>query len=178
MDNFFEVFELVKVVKIFFYKFDFLDNIGGVFGLEMDKIVMGNLVSEKLFQFFQVCLVFIVKWNQFVELCGLYYSICYCYFIGVVDNDGGDMCSLSFFMVRIRIYKVIQNYGEKFFYVICDDVYGFDMFCQIVVMVFLLVLVYIFCFLLYINLIFIFVIEFFNRFNFIGVLVDLLKIIL
>ncbi|VBB86736.1 Putative protein of unknown function [Podospora comata] len=173
-----EAFELAKVAKILLYKLDFSDNTGGAPGSETDKIAMGNLVSEKLFQLFQVCLASIVKWNQFAELRGLYYSICYRYLTGVVDNDGGDTRSSSLLTTRIRTHKAIQNHGEKLLHVICDDAYGSDTLCQTAAMVLLSALVHISRSSPHTNPTSISVIESLSRLNFIGVLVDSLKTIL
>ncbi|KAK0674197.1 nucleoporin Nup186/Nup192/Nup205 [Cercophora samala] len=173
-----EAYELAKVAKILLFKLDFSDNTGGAPGSETDKIAMGNLVSEKLSQLFQVCLASIVKWNQFAELRGLYYSICYRYLTGVVDNDGGDTRSSSLVTARIRTHKAIQNHGEKLLHVICDDAYGSDTLCQTAAMVLLSALVHMSRSSPQTNATSISVIESLNRLNFIGVLVDSLKTIL
>ncbi|KAK4175026.1 nucleoporin Nup186/Nup192/Nup205 [Triangularia setosa] len=173
-----EAFELAKVAKILLYKLDFSDSTGGAPGAETDKIAMGNLVSEKLFQLFQVCLSSIVKWNQFAELRGLYYSICYRYLTGVVDNDSNNTRSSSLATARIRTHKAIQLHGEKLLHVICDDAYGSDTLCQTAAMVLLSALVHLSRSSPQTTSTQISIIDSLNRLNFIGVLVDSLKTIL
>ncbi|KAK4204380.1 nucleoporin Nup186/Nup192/Nup205 [Triangularia verruculosa] len=173
-----EAFELAKVAKILLYKLDFSDNTGGAPGSETDKIAMGNLVSDKLFQLFQVCMASIVKWNQYAELRGLYYSICYRYLTGVVDNDGSDTRSSSVATARMRTNKAIQLHGERLLHVICDDAYGSDTLCQTSAMVLLSALVHLSRSSPQTTTTQVSIVDSLNRLNFIGVLVDSLKTIL
>ncbi|KAK0732791.1 nucleoporin Nup186/Nup192/Nup205 [Apiosordaria backusii] len=174
-----EAFELAKVAKILLYKLDFSDSTGGAPGSETDKIAMGNLVSDKLFQLFQLCLSSIVKWTSCPEIRGLYYSICYRYLTGVVDNDSNTTRSSSLATARIRTHKAIQLHGERLLHVICDDAYGSDTLCQTAAMVLLSALVHLSrsspasSTSQQVS-----IIDSLNRLNFIGVLVDSLKSIL
>ncbi|KAK4192033.1 nucleoporin Nup186/Nup192/Nup205 [Podospora australis] len=170
-----EAYELARVAKVLLYKLDFDDENDTITGApDTDKIAVGNLVSDKLFQLFQTCLTSIGKWAGNAELRGLYYSICYRYLTGVVDKDSTRSTSLA--TARIKTLRAIHIQGERLLNVICDDAYGSDTNCQTAAMILLSALAHLsredddgekgq-------------VIEVLNRLNFIGVLVDSLKTIL
>ncbi|KAK1756138.1 nucleoporin Nup186/Nup192/Nup205 [Echria macrotheca] len=178
-----EAYELARVAKVLLFKLDMdrekttdgLDN--GADGLDKDSYTMGNLMSDKLFQLFQLCLDSVCKWTGSAELRALWYSICYRYLTGVVDRAaaalGPAKRHLSETVARQRTLKAIHAHGDRLFNVICDDAYGSDALCQTSAMILLGALVrlgradddmH--------------VVEALNRLNFVGVLVDSLRTIL
>ncbi|AEO68909.1 3bbc764c-1001-4794-a269-0296ef872e78 [Thermothielavioides terrestris] len=173
-----EAFELARVAKELLFKLDLSeDDDNTVTGLDKERFTVGNLISDKLFQLFQICLNSIGKWAGSAELRALYYSICYRYLTAVVDRDattssGSSTRNLA--AVRLKALKAVHLHGDRLLNVICDDAYGSDPACQTAAMVLLSALVHtsratdedaaI--------------IESLNRLNFIGVLVDSLKTIL
>ncbi|KAK0621490.1 nucleoporin Nup186/Nup192/Nup205 [Bombardia bombarda] len=171
-----EAYELARVAKVLLFKIDFDDDTTPAPGVDKDSLTVGNLISDKLFQLFQVCLSSISKWAGSAELRALYYSICYRYLTGVVDKSSSSSdtahssrgCGLA--TSRYKTLKTIQASGERLLNVICDDAYGSDPGCQTAAMILLGALVHIghadddah-------------VVETLSRLNFIGVLVDSLK---
>ncbi len=131
---------------------------------EKETYNVGSLVSEKLFQLFQICLHAIGRWVGNADLRATYYTICYRYVTGIVDGDQ------DFLPGRQRAMKAIQSCGERLLNVVCDDAYRSEPKCQMPALVLLAGLV---------NLghhegdpgI----VEMLNRLNFIGVLVDSLR---
>ena len=124
---------------------------------------VGNLVSDKLYQLFQICLQAIGKWAGNPELRSVYYEICYRYLSGM--SDQGALAA-----TRPNTTKTIQIYGERLINVICDDAYCGEPTCQSAALVLLNALVnvgrqennnH--------------VVEMLNRLNFIGILVDSLR---
>ncbi|KAK3391860.1 nucleoporin Nup186/Nup192/Nup205 [Sordaria brevicollis] len=177
-----EAFELARVAKVLLFKLDLSENGDGV----TDKDI-GNLISDKLFQLFQVCLTSIASWVNSADLRALYYSICYRYLSSVVDkttDHTGTTTRNALATARSRAIKAIQAFGDRLLNVICDDAYGSDSTCQTAAMILLGALVH----LDHIttasglqhtnNLDGSFVVNTLNRLNFIGVLVDSLKTIL
>ncbi|KAK4165342.1 nucleoporin Nup186/Nup192/Nup205 [Cladorrhinum sp. PSN259] len=132
-----EAFELARVSKVLLYKLDFSDDVGAA---DNDKQSVGNLISDKLFQLFQICLMSIGKWASNAELRGIYYSICYRYLTGVVDQDHTRSASLA--NARAKTLKAIQVHGERLLNVICDDALGSDTNCQTAAMILLTALVH------------------------------------
>ncbi|KAL0473293.1 nucleoporin Nup186/Nup192/Nup205 [Neurospora intermedia] len=177
-----EAFELARVAKVLLFKLDLSDNTDGA----TDKDV-GNLISDKLFQLFQVCLTSIASWVGSADLRALYYSICYRYLTSVVDkttDHTGITTSNALATARSRAIRAIQAYGDRLLNVICDDAYGSDSTCQTAAMILLGALVHLdhtttASGLQHTNdLDGSFVVTTLNRLNFIGVLVDSLKTIL
>lgn len=157
-----EAYELAKLAKILLFKIDFSTT-----SESGDSRRTGDLVSDKLFQLFQICLAAIGKWAGSSELRALYYSICYRYLAGIVQK-GQD-----FLPSRHKAVKSIHLHGERLLNVICDDAYGSDVACQTAALILLNALVkvgsveddaY--------------VVENLNRLNFIGILVDSLRSVL
>ncbi|KAL2289182.1 hypothetical protein FJTKL_02970 [Diaporthe vaccinii] len=158
-----EAYELAKLAKILLFKIDF-STAASETG---DGRRAGDLVSDKLFQLFQICLAAIGKWAGNSELRALYYSICYRYLAGIVQKDQ------DFLPSRHKAIKSIHVHGERLLNVICDDAYGSDAACQTAALILLNALVkvgsveddpY--------------VVENLNRLNFIGILVDSLRSVL
>ncbi|AEO58032.1 hypothetical protein MYCTH_2304994 [Thermothelomyces thermophilus ATCC 42464] len=173
-----EAFELARVAKVLLFKLD-LDDDDDSSGsaVERERFAIGNLISDKLFQLFQVCLSSISKWAGSAELRSLYYGICYRYLTAVVDRDATAAPgprSRGLATARARTLKAIQLHGDRLLNVICDDAYGSDITCQTAATVLLSALVHtsrrsdddVT------------IIESLNRLNFLGVLVDSLKTIL
>ncbi|EAQ91321.1 hypothetical protein CHGG_03256 [Chaetomium globosum CBS 148.51] len=175
-----EALELARVAKVLLFKLDFNDDDDNSASfVQREKFTVGNLISDKLFQLFQVCLSSISKWAGGAELRALYYGICYRYLTAIVDKDtaaatGGRNRSVA--TARTKTLKAIQLHGDRLLNVICDDAYGSDTSCQTAATVLLSALVHtsrrssadddtaI--------------IDALNRLNFLGVLVDSLKTIL
>ncbi|KAK4443936.1 nucleoporin Nup186/Nup192/Nup205 [Podospora aff. communis PSN243] len=168
-----EAYELARVAKVLLYKLD-LGQDPNAWGVDKETFNIGNLISDKLFQLFQICLDSIGKWAGSAELRALYYSISYRYLTAVVDKAAaarrGDATSTR---QRQRTLKAIHAHGERLLNVICDDAYGSDSVCQTAAMVLLGALVHIGR-----SDDDVHVIEALNRLNFVGVLVDSLKSIL
>lgn len=174
-----EAFELARVAKVLLFKLDLDDDDEDSSGstVEREKFSIGNLISDKLFQLFQVCLSSVSKWAGSAELRSLYYGICYRYLTAVVDKDvmaAPGPRSRGLATARARTLKAIQLHGDRLLNVVCDDAYGSDITCQTAATVLLSALVHIsrrsdddLT-----------IIESLNRLNFLGVLVDSLKTIL
>ena len=140
-----EAFELARIAKVLLFKLDLADDSNAVSGqVDKDGRAIGSLISDKLFQLFQVCLGSIGKGGagSAAELRALYYSICYRYLTGVVDKATSD-ASASAVVSRHRTLKAIQSYGERLLNVICDDSYGSDPACQTAATILLTALVHI-----------------------------------
>lgn len=151
-------FDLAKLARVLLTKFD-LKSAGT--GDKQSKAI-GNLVGDKLFQLFQICLQAIGSWAGGTELRTIYYEICYRYLIGVSE----DPTSTS----SIKAIKTVQVYGERLINVICDDAHSGEPSCQAAAYILLNALVntsrqerddH--------------VVEMLNRLNFIGILVDSLR---
>ncbi|KAK5663994.1 hypothetical protein OQA88_207 [Cercophora sp. LCS_1] len=169
-----EAYELARVAKVLLFKLDLISQEPAApTGLDKETFTIGNLISDKLFQLFQICLDSIGKWAGSPELRAVYYSICYRYLTAVVDKAAAAKGNRSANTARHRTLKAIHAHGERLINVICDDAYGSDTSCQTAAMVLLGAMVHVgradddth-------------VIEALNRLNFIGVLVDSLKTIL
>ncbi|KAK3375348.1 nucleoporin Nup186/Nup192/Nup205 [Podospora didyma] len=165
-----ESYELARVAKMLLFKLEFPDPNNVAPGLDQVSATVGNLISDKLFQLFQICLSSIGKWAASAELRALYYSICYRYLTAVVDKN---IQGQGLVTGRPKTLKAIQAHGERLLGVICDDAYGSDTGCQTAAMILLSALVHLgradddah-------------VVEVLNRLNFIGVIVDSLKTVL
>ncbi|KAK4143669.1 nucleoporin Nup186/Nup192/Nup205 [Dichotomopilus funicola] len=176
-----EALELARVAKVLLFKLDFDGDDNSASTAEKDKFTIGTLMSDKLFQLFQICLSSIGKWAGSSELRTLYYTICYRYLTAIVDKDmvaaAAGARTRGIVTARAKTLKAIQLHGDRLFNVICDDAYGSDTPCQTAATVLLSAFVHtsrrigtadddttI--------------IDALNRLNFLGVLVDSLKTIL
>ncbi|TDZ18539.1 Nucleoporin NUP192 [Colletotrichum orbiculare MAFF 240422] len=157
-----EAVELAKLARVLLFKLDLTSRPS----LDRESQAIGSLVSDKLYQLFQLCLQAIGKWAGSSDLRAVYYSICYRYLTGMFDQ--GLLVS-----GRQKTIKTIQIYGERLINVICDDAYGSDAACQTAAFILLNALV---------NLgrqeDDSHIVETLNRLNFIGILVDSLRTIL
>ncbi|KAF5234420.1 hypothetical protein FANTH_12142 [Fusarium anthophilum] len=153
-----EAFELARLAKVLLFKLDLSASAD-----DKQGSAIGNLVSDKLFQLFQICLQAIGKWAGTPELRSVYYGICYRYLTGMADQG-------SLISNRPKTIKTIQVYGERLINVICDDAYGGEAQCQTAALILLNALVslgrqesddH--------------VVETLNRLNFIGIMVDSLR---
>ncbi|CAK7265473.1 hypothetical protein SEPCBS57363_001601 [Sporothrix epigloea] len=128
---------------------------------------MSSLVSDKLFQLFQICLFATCKWVGSSDLRTIYYNICYRYIAGILDKDNRGFLPTGWHKAN----KSVSVCGERVLNVVCDDAYSCDSFtCQTAALVLLGALVrlgehehdsH--------------VVDSLNRLNFIGILVDSLK---
>ncbi|WYZ40122.1 hypothetical protein EsH8_IV_000463 [Colletotrichum jinshuiense] len=157
-----EAMELAKLARVLLFKLDLTSKPS----LDRESQAIGSLVSDKLYQLFQICLQAIGKWAGSSDLRAVYYSICYRYLTGMVDQG-------LLVAGRQKTIKTIQIYGERLINVICDDAYGSDTACQTAAFILLNALV---------NLgrqeDDAHIVETLNRLNFIGILVDSLRTIL
>ncbi|KAH8910283.1 hypothetical protein BR93DRAFT_950194 [Coniochaeta sp. PMI_546] len=160
-----EAFELAKLAKVLLFKIEFAPESAASIG--SGAVAKGTPLSDKLFQLFQICLNAIGRWAGDADLRSIYYSICYRYITGILDNGHG------FISARQKTAKAIQVYGERLLNVICDDAYGSDPSCQTAAMILLGAFVN-----LGQNEDDTQVVETLNRLNFIGILVDSLKTLL
>lgn len=179
-----QAFELAKLAETLLFKLG--GPTGGPVGGEtltgdgQEGRQMSSLVSDKLFQLFQVCLHAIGKWVGSPDLRAVYYNICYRYVAGMMDQSGssGDKSTLGIGMSfgtdepsgLQRASRAVSGSGERMLNVLCDDAYGSDATCQSAALVLLGALVrlgeqeqetH--------------VVETLNRLNFVGVLVDSLR---
>lgn len=154
-----EASELAKLAKVLLSKL----HLAISSATDKDSLTIGNLISDKLYQLFQICLQAIGKWAGTTELRTVYYEICYRYLTTLEDGPQAGQG-------RSKTIKTIQMHGERLMNVICDDAYGGEPLCQVAALMLLGILIN-------------FdqregethVIETLNRLNFIGVLVDSLK---
>ncbi len=148
-----EAYELAKLAEVLLYKLYTSDTKGqhgaqqqadsdgddhgdGVGGSARQR--MSSLVSDKLFQLFQTCLVATSKWVGNPELRSVYYNICYRYIAGILDKQGLGFQPASW----DKANKVVSVCGERVLNVVCDDAYGSDSStCQTAALVLLGVLV-------------------------------------
>ncbi|CAH0043313.1 unnamed protein product [Clonostachys solani] len=150
-----EAIELSKLIKVLLFKvYESLSS-----NKDKGSAALGNLIGDKLYQVFQICLQAIGKWAGSAELRTVYYEICYRYLTRLGDGD-----SLS--QDRSKTIKSIQIYGERLVNVICDDAYGGEPACQTAALILLGTLV---------NLDPEHIVDALNRLNFIGVFVDSLR---
>lgn len=154
-----EAFELAKLTKVLLSKLCHSSPSAG----DKNALAMGNLISDKLYQVFEICLQAIGKWAGTSELRAVYYEICYRYLTGIPD-DGHLSKS------RSKTAKAIRVYGERLINVMCDDAYSGDAGSQTAALILLGTLV---------NMDHrdgdTHVVDTLNRLNFIGVLVDSLR---
>ncbi|KAK6207135.1 Serine/threonine-protein kinase tel1 [Pestalotiopsis sp. IQ-011] len=153
-------FELVRLAKVLIFNLDFSLMSGG----DKQSRAIGSLVSDKLFQLFQISLNAVAKWSGTAELRTLYYSICYRYITALIDHGSGLQSGQQ------KAAKTIQVFGERLMNVLCDDASGGDAACQTAALILLCTLVnlgrherdnY--------------VVSMLNRLNFISILVDSLR---
>jgi len=157
-----EAYELAKLAKVLLFKLDLSPGEAA-----SGEGALGDLMSEKLFQLFQVSLYAIVRWAGNPDLRAVYYGICYRYVTGIVDEGRG------FLPGRQKTIKSIQLNGERLLNVICDDAYGGDVACQTAALILLGALVK-----LGHHEDDAQVVDTLNRLNFIGILVDSLKTVM
>lgn len=158
-----EASELARLARVLLFKLDLKSSVAS----DKETHSVGNLISDKLFQLFQICLQAIGKRAGPAELRAVYYGISYRYLTGIVDNSQG------FLLGRQKTIKAIQVYGERLLGNICDDAYGGDPSCQAAAFLLLGA---------FVNLgraeQDAQIVDVLNRLNFVGVLVDSLKTIM
>lgn len=154
-----EALELAKLAKVLLFKVDFSTT-------EETSRVAGDLVGDKLFQLFQICLSAMSRWAGNSELRTLYYNICYRYLAGIVGQG------MVFLASRQQAIKSIHVHGERLLNMICDDAERSDVKCQTAALILLGSLVKV-------GIVEddSYVVETLNKLNFIGVLVDSLKLV-
>ncbi|CAN8096727.1 unnamed protein product [Discula destructiva] len=149
-----EALELAKLAKVLLSKVDFSTT-------EEKSRAAGDLVGDKLYQLFQICLSATSRWAGNPELRALYYNVCYRYLAGIVSE--GQV----FISSRRHAIKLIHVGGERLLNMICDDAERSEAKCQTAALILLGALVKV-------GIIESdsYVVETLNRLNFIGVLVD------
>lgn len=153
-----EAMDLAKLARIMVTRLDLTENKSD----DRQSKAIGNLIGDKLFQLFQICLQAVGSWAGMSELRTIYYEICYRYLAGV-SEDGSSTSS-------VKAIKAVQAYGERLINVICDDAHSGEPTCQAAAYVLLTSLIemgkthgdY-------------HVVETLNRLNFIGILVDSIR---
>lgn len=155
-----EALELAKLAKVLLFKVDFS-------ATEGNSRVTGDLVGDKLFQLFQICLSAASRWPGNTELRALYYNICYRYLAGIVGEGK------VFISSRRHAIKSIHVGGERLLGMICDDAERSETKCSTAALILLSALVKV-------GIVEndSYVAETLNRINFIGVLVESLKMVL
>jgi nuclear pore complex protein Nup205 len=154
-----EALELSKLAKVLLFKL----HQATASALDKDSQAIGNLISDRLYQVFQICLRAIGKWAGTTELRSVYYEICYRYLmhLGQAGQPGQG---------RSKTLQTIQAHGERLINVICDDAYGAEPSGQVASLMMLGILV---------NIDHqqgeTHIVETLNRLNFIGILVDSLR---
>lgn len=155
-----EALELAKLAKVLLFKVDFS-------ATEENSRVAGDLVGDKLYQLFQICLSATSRWAGNPDLRTLYYNICYRYLAGIVGEGK------VFISSRRHAIKSVHVGGERLLNMVCDDAERSEPKCQTAALILLGALVKV-------GIVEndSYVVETLNRLNFIGVLVDSLKSIL
>ncbi|EPE10353.1 nuclear pore complex subunit [Ophiostoma piceae UAMH 11346] len=157
--------QLAKLSEVLLFKLYSEKSISS--GDDKEDKQMSSLVSDKLFQLFQICLFATSKWNGSPDLRAIYYNICYRYVAGILDEHNRGFQPSGWHKAN----KAVSVCGERVLNVICDDAYSSDSAtCQTAALVLLSTLVR-----LGENEHDTHVVEALNRLNFIGVLVDSLK---
>lgn len=158
-----EATELSKLVKVLLFKLHLAMSPDTEKDKDTDSHAIGNLISDKLYQVFQICLQAIGKWAGTSQLRAIYYEICYRY-LASLDGVGLQKQGRSKALHSIRIQ------GERLINVICDDAFGGEPSCQVAALMLLSMMV---------NIDQqegkAHVVETLNKLNFIGVLVDSLR---
>ncbi|ROT35962.1 hypothetical protein SODALDRAFT_300242 [Sodiomyces alkalinus F11] len=108
-----EAAELAGLGRVLLFKLDLASKPSS--SLDKESQSIGSLVSEKLYQLFQISLQAIGKGTATrPESRAIYYAICYRYLTGMVD-DGPLMSA------RPKTLSAIQTYGERLIDAICED---------------------------------------------------------
>ncbi|KAG5979876.1 hypothetical protein E4U55_004664 [Claviceps digitariae] len=156
-----EALELATIARVLLSKLE----LGGSQEDPTDKHgrSIGNLVSDKLYQLFQICLQAIGKWAGTPKLRSVYYEVCYRYLTGMSEQGVLDPS-------QPKTTKTIQIYGERLINVICDDAHCGEPSCQSAALVLLNALVHVGR-----QENDTYVVETLNRLNFIGIVVDSLR---
>ncbi|KJZ72867.1 hypothetical protein HIM_07811 [Hirsutella minnesotensis 3608] len=154
-----EAMELAKLARVLLFRLDLTVADNG----DKQRQAIGNLVSDKLYQLFQICLQAVGKWAGSPALRSVYYEICYRYLTST--SEQGPLSAS-----RPKTTKTIQVYGERLINVICDDAYSSEPTCQTAAFLLLNALVQVGRHERDSH-----VIETLNRLNFIGILVDSLR---
>ncbi|EFW99544.1 nuclear pore complex subunit [Grosmannia clavigera kw1407] len=170
-----QAFELAKLAEALLFKLGSQKSGNNDFNASeiREGRQMSSLVSDKLFQLFQICLHAVCKWVGSPELRAVYYNICYRHVAGLIDsgNQGdGDNAETYQQTGMQRASKAVDMCGERVLNVICDDAYSSDSTCQAAALILLGSLVR-----LGEHEKDTHVVELLNRLNFIGVLVDSLR---
>ncbi|KOS19770.1 Nucleoporin NUP192 [Escovopsis weberi] len=162
-----QALELARLAGVLLFKLDLTQAPGADAdgGSDKQSKAIGHLVSDKLFQVFQVCLQAIGKRAGTPELRAIYYEICYRYLTGMSEDEGPLTAS------RPKTFKTVQVYGERLINVICDDAYCGEPTCQTAALIFLGALVHMDSHESGES----YVVETLNRLNFIGILIDSLR---
>lgn len=122
--------ELARLARVLLFKIDLTTPNDG----SLVSRKNGNLISDKLYQLFQICLVAIGTWSGSAELRTLYYAICYQYLSALADHQDGSLDSeeVAFSATTSqRALQTVRSAGDRLFSVICDDAYaGGEVACQ------------------------------------------------
>ncbi|KAM3480717.1 hypothetical protein MY5147_001006 [Beauveria neobassiana] len=106
-----EAMDLAKLARILLSRLDLKESST----TDKQGKAIGNLIHDKLFQLFQICLQAISKWAGSHELRAVYYEICYRYLTGAPDETRRSF--------NMQIIKTAQVYGERLINAMCDDAF-------------------------------------------------------
>ncbi|OAA62036.1 nuclear pore complex subunit [Niveomyces insectorum RCEF 264] len=145
-DNPVQAFELARLAEVLLYKLfsDPSDAGGGGSGRQMS-----SLVSDKLFQLFQICLYATCKWVNNPDLRTVYYNICYRYVAGLLDQAAAAAATAAAAAAAAasattggpgssalvpataasgwqKAHTAVTVCGERVLNGLCDDAYGSD----------------------------------------------------
>jgi len=113
-----EAMELAKLAKVLVFSLDFSSD-------SFKQGDLGDLVSDRLFHLFQVCLRAINTLGSKVALKEYFYDISYRYLAGMSDITG-----ISGIHRRHSI-QTIKSAGERFIDLVCDDAHSGEPTCRI-----------------------------------------------
>ncbi|OAA76413.1 hypothetical protein LEL_06097 [Akanthomyces lecanii RCEF 1005] len=124
-----EAMDLAKLARILLSRLDLKESSTA----DKQGKAIGNLIHDKLFQLFQICLQAVSKWAGTPELRTIYYEICYRYLTGAPDETKRTF--------NTQIIKTVQIYGDRLINVLCDDAFCGEPGCQTAAYILLNVLV-------------------------------------
>ncbi|TQV91432.1 hypothetical protein V2A60_008922 [Cordyceps javanica] len=106
-----EAMDLAKLARILLSRLDLKESSTA----DKQGQAIGNLIHDKLFQLFQICLQAISKWAGGPQLRAVYYEICYRYLAGAPEETKQKF--------NIQIMKTVRVYGERLINAMCDDAF-------------------------------------------------------
>lgn len=124
-----EAMDLAKLARILLSRLDLKESSTA----DKQGKAIGNLIHDKLFQLFQICLQAVSKWAGTPELRTIYYEICYQYLTSAPDETKRTF--------NTQIIKTVHIYGDRLINVLCDDAFCGEPGCQTAAYILLNVLI-------------------------------------